>query len=91
MKIDWNTSKVTPKNARISISDSVTTVHVSDDQLPDNFTLCEVAKAYAASYDHNGMDDTYAICEIIDLDDEETHQFAFDGHGNFEWNSTRQA
>lgn len=86
--INWNSD--TMEESRVSISDGTETSYVSEDQLPEEFTLREIAEMYALTYDHNGENDTYAICMIEDLDDEEEHIFAFDGHGNFEWNSDRQ-
>lgn len=91
MKYDWNTSKATPANSRISVNDGVTTCHLTEGQLPEDFSLRDLAESYASTYDHNGTDETYAICEIEDLSDGESHRFAFDGKGNFEWNSSRQS
>lgn len=100
MNIDWN--KDSKSNARYSISDSDTTCYVSEDQLglPDEgahpmghghiMSMESVARIYAKTYDHNGTDDTFAICNIEDHDDGEMHDFAFDGHGNFEWDTKRQ-
>ena len=87
-KIDWNRDK--GKHARLAVSDGVQTCYVSEDQLEDGFTLRQVAEKYARSYDHNGTEDEYAVCEIEDLSDDELVRFAFDGHGNFEWRTHRQ-
>ena len=87
-RIDWN--KDTQDDARVTVSDGTVTNYVSEDQLPEEFTLREIAEKYARTYDHNGEDDTFAVCIIEDLDDGEEHTFAFDGLGNFEWNTTRQ-
>jgi hypothetical protein len=86
-KINWNQDS--RKNARLTVSDGVTTCYVSDDQLPEEFTLREVAEAYARSYDHNGNDDTLTVAENEDLTDCDKWRFAFDGHGNFEWDTDR--
>ena len=87
-RIDWN--KDNEDNARLAISDGSITSYISEDQLEDEFTLREIAQSYARSYDHNGTDDEYAVCEIDDLADDESVRFAFDGHGNFEWRTDRQ-
>ena len=87
MKIEWN--KDSHKNARLAINDGVMTNYVSEDQLPESFDLREVAECYASTYDHNGNDDGYVVAQVEDMDDGETHLFAFDGHGNFEWNTRR--
>ena len=86
--IDWN--KDNRSTARIEISDGVETYYVSEDQLPDEFTLCEIAKAFTRGYDHGDTANTFAVGWVKDLDDDETHDFAFDGHGNFEWDTSRQ-
>lgn len=88
MKINWNIDG--QEDARISISDGAETVYVSEEQLPEEFTLRVIAEEYARTYDHNGNEDTYAVCIIEDMDDGEEHTFAFDGNGNFEWNTSRQ-
>lgn len=88
LKIDWN--KDSKSNARIEISDGVVTHYVSEDQLPEEFRMAEIAEAFTRGYDHGDTSDTYAVGWIKDLDDEETHDFAFDGHGNFEWDTDRQ-
>ena len=88
MKINWNIDS--QEDARISISDCVETVYVSEDQLPGEFTLREIAEQYASTYDHNGNDESFAVCLIEDIEDGEEHTFAFDGLGNFEWNTHRQ-
>jgi hypothetical protein len=87
MKIKWNQDR--QDNARLTVSDGVITNYVSADQLPDEFSLHDVAKAYAETYDHNGNDDGYVVAEVEDAKDGERHVFAFDGHGNFEWNTRR--
>jgi hypothetical protein len=76
------------------VNDGVETVYVSEDQLPENFSMCEVAEAYAAKYDHNG-EDGWSVAKIVDLTDEETHVFAFNRTGlncagQFEWDTERQ-
>ena len=87
MNIDWN--KDNRSTARIEISDGVETHYVSEDQLPAEFTLLEIAKAFTRGYDHGGTEDAYAVGWVKDLNDEETHDFAFDGRGNFEWDTLR--
>lgn len=87
MKIDWN--KDSNKNARLSVNDGVMTSYVSEDQLPDEFTLRAVAEAYADKYDHTGNDDSYVVARIEDITDSDIHTFAFDGNGNFEWDTDR--
>ncbi len=87
LKINWN--KDSHKNARVSVNDGVMTSYVSEDQLPEKFSLAEIAEAYAATYDHNGNDDSFAVCKIEDTDDGEAHTFAFGGNGNFEWDTRR--
>lgn len=87
MKIDWN--KDNEDNARFGINDGVQTAYVSEDQLPDYFSMCEVAEAYAATYDHNG-EDGWSVARIIDKSDQEKHVFAFAGGENFEWDTNRQ-
>ncbi len=89
MNINWNKDK--EENARVEISDGVETHYVSEDQLPAEFTLLEIAEAFTVGYDHGDSADTFAIGWVKDLDDEETHTFAFDGRGNFEWDTSRQA
>lgn len=86
--MNWNIDS--QEGARISISDCTETVYVSEDQLPEEFTLREIADEYARTYDHNGNDESFAVCIIEDMEDGEEHTFAFDGHGNFEWNTRRQ-
>ena len=87
MKIDWN--KDSNENARLTVNDGVMTSYVSDDQLPDEFTLRAVAEVYASKYDHNGNDESYVVARIEDVTDSDIHTFAFDGNGNFEWDSNR--
>lgn len=87
MKIDWN--KDSNKNARLTVNDGVMTSYVSEDQLPDEFTLRAVAEAYADKYDHTGNDDSYVVARIEDVTDSDIHTFAFDGNGNFEWDTDR--
>lgn len=88
MKIDWN--KDNKANARLLVSDHVMTHYVSADQLGETINIQEVAEAFTSGYDHGDNRDTYAVCYIEDLEDGEFHNFAFDGHGNFEWDTTRQ-
>lgn len=88
MKLDWN--KDSRENARLAVSDGVITNYVSEDQLPDEIHMRAVAEAYASGYDHNGNEDGYVVADIEDLSDGERHVFAFDGNGNFEWDTTRQ-
>jgi hypothetical protein len=87
MKIDWN--KDSHKNGRLAVNDGIVTNYVSEAQLPDEFDMRAVAEDYANTYDHNGNDDGYVAAQIEDIDDGETHSFAFDGHGNFEWRTRR--
>ena len=87
-RIDWNKDR--EEGARLAVSDGVQTCYVSEDQLPDDFTLRQVAFQYAGGYDHNGYDDEFVVAEIEDLSDDELVRFAFDGHGNFEWRTHRQ-
>lgn len=87
-KIDWN--KDGSCEARLAVSDGVVTSHVSESQLPEEFTLRQVAEIYARGYDHNGEDDEFVVAAIVDLSDDELVRFAFDGHGNFEWRTHRQ-
>ncbi len=87
-KIEWN--KDNKDNARIEISDGVTTHYVSEDQLPESFAMSDIAEAFADGYDHGDTAETYVIGWVKDLDDDETHDFAFDGQGNFEWDTDRQ-
>lgn len=86
MKIDWN--KDSDENAAIELSDGVETHYVSGDQLPDPYCLHDIAVAFSDGYDHNGDDETYAQCVIVDLTDGETHRFEFDRNDNFQWNSS---
>ena len=88
MKINWTESR--DDTSRISINDDVITNYADEDDLPEGFTLRAVAEAYAKTYDHNGNDETFTVAEIEDLDDGETRRFAFDGHGNFEWDTDRR-
>jgi len=75
---------------RLSVDDGAgETVYVREDQLPENFSMCEVAEAYAAKYDHNGGD-RWSVARIVDLTDEETHDFAFNRAGQFEWDTERE-
>jgi hypothetical protein len=87
-RIDWN--KDSKEVARLAVSDGADTCYVSEDQLPEEFTLRQVAEKYAETYDHNGYEDEFSVCEIEDLSDDEVVRFAFDGHGNFEWRTHRQ-
>lgn len=87
MKIDWNKDDDT--NARLTINDGVMTSYVSEDQLPDEFSLREIAESYAKAYDHNGNDDGYVVAQIEDVTDNDCVTFAFDGRGNFEWQTAR--
>jgi hypothetical protein len=71
----------------------VETVYVSEDQITDGEeieSMRSVAIAYANGYDHNGNNDEYTVAEIEDTHDDETHRFAFDGCGNFEWDTDRR-
>lgn len=88
LNIDWN--KTSHQNARLAVSDGVMTHYVSEDQLPEDFSMSEVAQAFTQGYDHNGTEDTFAVCTVEDLEDGECHRFAFDGDDNFEWNTHRQ-
>ena len=88
MKINWTESR--DDASRISISDDVITSYVDEDDLPDGFTLLAVAKAYAKAYDHNGNKKTFTVAEIEDLGDGETRRFAFNGNGDFEWDTNRR-
>lgn len=87
MKIDWN--KDNEDEARFSVNDGVETVYVSEDQLPVEFSMCEVAEAYASTYDHNG-EDGWSVAQIVDLTDNETHKFAFNRAREFDWNTTAE-
>lgn len=87
IKINWNRDSI--ENARLAVGDAVITNYVSADQLPAKFSLRSVAESYARTYDHNGDDDGYVVAEIEDLSDSDRHTFAFDGHGNFEWDTDR--
>jgi len=87
IKIEWN--KDSHKNARLSVTDGVITNYISEAQLPEEFSLHEIAESYASTYDHNGNDDGYVVAKIEDTDDGEEHTFAFNGNGNFEWNTRR--
>lgn len=87
LQIDWN--KDNKENARLAVSDGMVTHYVSVEQLPEEFFMEDVARAFTVGYDHGDEADTYAVCEITDLEDEETHDFAFDGKGNFEWDTKR--
>lgn len=89
MRIKWTESRT--EDSRISINDDVMTSCAAESDLPDQFTLREIAKEYAASYDHNGNDESFTVAEIEDLADGETRCFAFDGRGNFKWDITRTA
>jgi hypothetical protein len=89
MKITWTESRT--EESRISVSDDVITNYATEDGLPEQFGLREIAEAYAGSYDHNGNDETFTVAEIEDLDDGETHRFAFNGNGNFEWDTARRS
>lgn len=89
MKINWTESR--DNTSRISISDDVITNYVDENDLPEGFTLLAVAEAYARTYDHNGNNETVTVAEIEDLDDGETYRFAFDGNGNFEWDTARRS
>ena len=89
MKIDW--TEFVNVDSRISINDDVITVYADKSDLPDPFSLREIAEAYAKTYDRNGNDDTFTVATIEDLYDGETHRFAFDGNGNFEWDTDRRA
>jgi hypothetical protein len=88
MKLNWTESRT--DDSRISVDDGVITVYAAEDDLPDQFTLREIAESYAADYDHSGNDETFTVAEIEDLDDGETHRFAFDGNGHFEWDTDRR-
>ena len=87
-KIDWNKDR--EDDARLAVSDGIHTCYISEDQLDDGFTLRKMAEEYADGYDHNGYDDEFVVAEIEDLFDDELVWFAFDGHGNFEWRTSRQ-
>ena len=89
MKIDW--TEISTEDSRISITDDVITSYADESDLPEQFSLREIAEAYAQTYDHNGNDETITVAEIEDLYDGETHRFAFDGGGNFEWDTDRSA
>lgn len=89
MKIDW-TECITGES-RISINDDVTTSYADESDLPEQFSLREIAESYAKTYDHNGNDETFTVAEIEDLYDGETHRFAFNGNGDFEWDTDRSA
>lgn len=82
-KLDWNLAN--SANARIAVSDGVCTHYISDDQLPEEFYLEEIAKDYTRDYDHNDTEDAFAECTIEDLSDGECRRFRFDGHDNFQW------
>lgn len=91
MKINWN--KDSQEDARYEVSDGVMTHYVSEEQImaldEEIASMFSVAEAFSKGYDHGGADDTYAVCSILDIEDGEKHDFAFDGHGNFEWDTDR--
>lgn len=93
MKIDFTHESKT-EDSRYWITDVCTSSYVdeSDISLPEGkvMSMYDVAKAYAKTYDHNGNDDEFAVCNIEDLEDGESFNFAFDGNGNFEWKTRRQ-
>jgi hypothetical protein len=88
MKINWTESRT--EDARIFVNDDVITSYATEDDLPEQFGLREIAEVYAASYDHNGNEETFTVAEIEDLADGETHRFAFAANGNFEWDTARR-
>ena len=94
MKIDF-TNESRTEDSRYWITDACTSSFIEESEitLPDDkiMSMHDVAKKYAASYDHNGSDDEFAVCKIEDLEDGESINFAFDGNGNFEWQTSRQA
>jgi len=93
LKIDWNLTE--KDNARYSVRDSETTCYVAEEQMilipgQDGIaSMKAVAMTYAANYDHSGTEGEYAVCVITDELDGEEHDFAFDGRGNFEWDTNR--
>jgi hypothetical protein len=93
MKINFSNESQT-EDSRYWISDACTSSYVdeADITLPDDkiVSMYDVAKKYAETYDHNGTDDEFAVCNIEDLVDGESIDFAFDGHGHFEWETSRQ-
>jgi hypothetical protein len=93
MKIDFSNESRT-ENSRYWITDACTSSFIEEDEitLADGkvMSMYDVAKKYAKSYDHNGEDDLFAVCNIEDLEDGESINFAFDGNGNFEWETKRQ-
>lgn len=73
-------------DARVSVSDGVTTVYLTEDDIPgDTLDFEEIAKSYAHHYDHNGNESGYVIAEITDMQDGDSWDFRFDGHGDFQW------
>ena len=84
------------ENSRYWITDACTSSFIDEREIAlpgeDGFvsSMYDVSKEYAKTYDHNGTDDEFAICNIEDLVDGESINFAFDGHGNFEWETSRQ-
>ncbi len=98
MKINFSKESKS-ENSRYWITDACTSSFVDEREIAlpgkdgtEGFvsSMYDVAKKYAETYDHNGTDDEFAICNIEDLVDGESIDFAFDGHGNFEWETSRQ-
>ena len=93
MKINF-TNESRTEDSRYWITDACTSSFIEESEitLPDDkiMSMYDVAKKYAASYDHNCSDDEFAVCNIEDLVDGESVDFAFNGHGKFEWKTSRQ-
>ena len=92
MRIDWNEDS--KENGRYYITDAVMGHYISEEQISDGegeiAGMEVVARMFSKGYDHSGNPDEYAVCDITDLADDESHAFAFDGRGNFEWDTDRQ-
>jgi hypothetical protein len=87
MNINW--TETCTEESRISINDGVIPVYADESDLPDEFTLREVALAYAEKYDHNGNSEGFVVAIVEDLMTGDPRRFAFNGEGNFEWDTDR--
>lgn len=83
-QINWAEER---SNASLSVNDGVITSYTSD--LLDVRDMRDFAESYASTYDHNGNDYGWVVAKIENIANGAVVTFAFDGLGNFEWETDR--
>ena len=68
----------------LQITDGVITVWLSESHASGSNQI-DMAKEYAYHHNHKRENDIFTVAEIIDLRTGNTIMFAFNWHGDFEW------